>query len=162
MKATGIVRRIDDLGRIVIPKEIRNKLRIESGTPLELWLDGNNIVFNKFSAIREKQEEIGRHCRAIAEVTKKTVVVTDEDGVIVEATGFFEGQEGEKFQDIDEFPHHISRDIIEEGETIGEISVCFNEKEWENTPIYKLETIKVLVEMSAMTLGDNEPEDEDE
>lgn len=48
MKATGIVRRIDDLGRIVIPKEIRRSLRIEPGNPLELFLNGSDIVFKKY------------------------------------------------------------------------------------------------------------------
>lgn len=47
MRATGIVRRIDDLGRVVIPKEIRRMLRIKEGDPLELFTDGNSLVLQK-------------------------------------------------------------------------------------------------------------------
>lgn len=51
MKPTGIVRRIDDLGRIVVPKEIRQTLKIKEGDPLELWLDKDTICFKKYSVI---------------------------------------------------------------------------------------------------------------
>ena len=49
MKSTGIVRRIDDLGRIVIPKEVRRQFRITEGNPLELFIDGDYICFKKYS-----------------------------------------------------------------------------------------------------------------
>ena len=49
MKATGIVRRIDDLGRVVIPKEVRRQLRIREGDPLELFIENNAVVFQKYS-----------------------------------------------------------------------------------------------------------------
>lgn len=48
MKATGIVRRIDDLGRIVIPKEVRRTLHIDDGTPLELYVEGDKIIYRKY------------------------------------------------------------------------------------------------------------------
>lgn len=50
MRATGIVRRVDDLGRIVIPKEVRKKLRIKEGTPMELFTDGDCVIFKHYSA----------------------------------------------------------------------------------------------------------------
>lgn len=50
MKATGIVRRIDDLGRVVIPKEIRRTMRIREGDPLEIFLEGNGVIFKKYDA----------------------------------------------------------------------------------------------------------------
>ena len=50
MKATGIVRRIDDLGRVVIPKEIRRTLRIREGDPLEIFTDGDSIIMRKYHA----------------------------------------------------------------------------------------------------------------
>ena len=50
MKATGIVRRIDDLGRIVIPKEIRRTMRIREGDPLEIFTDGDSIIMRKYHA----------------------------------------------------------------------------------------------------------------
>ena len=51
MRSTGIVRRIDDLGRVVIPKEIRRQLRIKEGDPLEIFLEGNKVCFEKYSPI---------------------------------------------------------------------------------------------------------------
>lgn len=51
MKATGIIRRIDDLGRIVIPKEIRRNMNIREGDPMEIYLDGGNrVVFEKYNS----------------------------------------------------------------------------------------------------------------
>ena len=49
MKSTGVVRRIDELGRIVIPKEIRKTLKIKDGELLEIFLDGGNIILKKYS-----------------------------------------------------------------------------------------------------------------
>ena len=49
MRATGIIRRIDDLGRVVIPKEVRRQLRIREGDPLELFIENNSVVFQKYS-----------------------------------------------------------------------------------------------------------------
>lgn len=48
MKATGIIRRVDDLGRIVIPKEVRRQLNIAEGTPMELYMEGNKVIFQKY------------------------------------------------------------------------------------------------------------------
>lgn len=56
MKATGVVRRVDDLGRIVIPKEIRRNLRIRDGESLEIFVDNNDIVLKKFSIMKNVDE----------------------------------------------------------------------------------------------------------
>ncbi len=83
MKATGIVRRIDDLGRVVIPKEIRRTMRIREGDPLEIytWNDGE-VVFKKYSPIGE----ISAYSSMYAEVLTKTgglpVIVCDKDHVV--------------------------------------------------------------------------------
>lgn len=50
MKATGIVRRIDDLGRVVIPKEIRSSMKIREGDPLEIYLEDNRVIFQKYES----------------------------------------------------------------------------------------------------------------
>ena len=55
MKATGVVRRIDDLGRIVIPKEIRRSLHIREGDPLKLYIVEGGVVFKKYPSMREWQ-----------------------------------------------------------------------------------------------------------
>ena len=59
MKATGIVRRIDDLGRVVIPREIRKNLGINEGDPLEIFVDGKTVIFKKY---RPSTEELAEDC----------------------------------------------------------------------------------------------------
>lgn len=58
MKATGIIRRMDDLGRVVIPKDIRRSLNLEEGEPLEIYTDENGVYFKKYSPIPEIRKEI--------------------------------------------------------------------------------------------------------
>lgn len=68
MKATGIVRRIDDLGRIVIPKEIRRSFRIREGDPLEIFTDAEGeVIFKKYSPIGELSNFCGAICRGAAQ-----------------------------------------------------------------------------------------------
>ena len=59
MKATGIVRRVDDLGRIVIPREIRKSIGIKEGDPLEIFVDGKTVMFEKY---RPSTEELAEEC----------------------------------------------------------------------------------------------------
>ena len=82
MKATGVVRRIDDLGRIVIPKEIRRNLRIRDGESLEIFVDNNNIVLKKFSIMRNIDEYASNLVDSLYSLLKKSVVITDGDSVI--------------------------------------------------------------------------------
>ena len=72
MKATGIVRRVDDLGRIVIPKEIRRTLKIREGDPLEIYTEKDGgVVFRKYSPMGDMQEFAGQLCDAIGAGTAK-------------------------------------------------------------------------------------------
>ncbi|MDR2357331.1 MAG: AbrB/MazE/SpoVT family DNA-binding domain-containing protein [Oscillospiraceae bacterium] len=83
MKATGIVRRIDDLGRIVIPKEIRRTLRIREGDPLEIFTERDgSVVFKKYSPVGEWSEPAGILCESIFKTTGFSVAVTDRDACI--------------------------------------------------------------------------------
>ncbi len=69
MKATGIVRRIDDLGRVVIPKEIRRTLRIREGDPLEIFTDREGeVILKKYSPIGELANFAGQYAESIAQV----------------------------------------------------------------------------------------------
>ncbi len=83
MKATGIVRRIDDLGRVVIPKEIRRTLRIREGDPLEIFTDREGeIILKKYSPIGELGEFARQYADSLAQSTGNIVCVTDRDQVI--------------------------------------------------------------------------------
>ena len=86
MKATGIVRRIDDLGRVVIPKEIRRTLRIREGDPLEIFTEKDGeVIFKKYSPMGEMTEFAGRICEALHKNTGFLAAVCDRDTVIAAA-----------------------------------------------------------------------------
>ena len=66
MKATGIVRRIDDLGRVVIPKEIRRTMRIREGDPLEIFVSNEGeVIFKKYSPISELGSIAAQYCEVL-------------------------------------------------------------------------------------------------
>lgn len=86
MKATGIVRRIDDLGRVVIPKEIRRTMRIREGDPLEIYTDNNGeVIFKKYSQIGEVALFINQYAETLFKSTNHAVIVCDKDHVIATA-----------------------------------------------------------------------------
>lgn len=86
MKATGIVRRIDDLGRVVIPKEIRRTMRIREGDPLEIYTDADGeVIFKKYSPIGELSSFTGQYAEALNKGTGLPVLICDRDHVIAAA-----------------------------------------------------------------------------
>ena len=88
MKATGIVRRIDDLGRIVIPKEIRRTLRLREGTPLEIFTDREGeIIFKKYSPMAELGTFAAQYADALAAGSGHMVCITDRDQVLAVSGG---------------------------------------------------------------------------
>ncbi|MEE0421066.1 MAG: stage V sporulation protein T [Lachnospiraceae bacterium] len=88
MKATGIVRRIDDLGRVVIPKEIRRTLRIKEGAPLEIFTDREGeIILKKYSPIGELSAFSKEYAEALAQASGHVICITDRDQVIAAAGG---------------------------------------------------------------------------
>ena len=83
MKATGIVRRIDDLGRVVIPKEIRRTMRIREGDPLEIYTDRNGeVIFKKYSPMGDLNTFIEQLCNSVSKTLGTTCVICDRDSVI--------------------------------------------------------------------------------
>ncbi len=87
MKATGIVRRIDDLGRVVIPKEIRRTLRIREGDPLEIYTENDGeVIFKKYSPMGDLSEFATLICESLHKTTGATSAVCDRD-VIIAASG---------------------------------------------------------------------------
>lgn len=86
MKATGIVRRIDDLGRVVIPKEIRRTLRIREGDPLEIFVDRDGeVILKKYSPIGELGDFAKEYADSLHEAVNHIILVTDRDTVIAVA-----------------------------------------------------------------------------
>ena len=144
MKATGIVRRIDDLGRIVVPKEIRRTLRIREGDPLEIFTDREGeIILKKYSPIGELGQFAGEYAESLAQTTGYLVLVTDCDHVIA-ASGSgkkeFEEAISERknyqasagdaefmkvtLDDAGEYTEQAFSTIICEGDAIGAVIIC--------------------------------------
>ena len=83
MKATGIVRRIDDLGRVVIPKEIRRTMRIREGDPLEIYTDREGeVIFKKYSPIGELSSFAAQYAETLYKTCGLSVIISDRDAVI--------------------------------------------------------------------------------
>lgn len=85
MKSTGVVRRVDDLGRIVIPKEIRRTLRIRDGESLEIFVDREMIALKKFSKMSDMDDVSKELVEIINSTINKTVLITDRDKFIAGA-----------------------------------------------------------------------------
>ena len=82
MKTTGIIRRIDDLGRIVIPKELRKSLRIKNGDSLEIFVDQEDIILKKYSPMESIEEAASKYVDSFNQVIKHNIIITDKDKVI--------------------------------------------------------------------------------
>ena len=88
MKATGVVRRIDDLGRVVIPKEIRKTLRIKEGDPLEIFTDKEGeVILKKYSPIGELTEFATEYAETLSKTTGHIAFITDKDTIIAVSGG---------------------------------------------------------------------------
>ncbi len=138
MKATGIVRRIDDLGRVVVPKEIRRILRIREGDPLEIYTSGNGeIILKKYSPVGDMSQIAAEFAETASSILGGTVAVSDTDTFIA-ASGKLKRQfSGDKIDT--ELDHIIqSKDkylsgsklivpILSQGDAIGSITVLASE-----------------------------------
>jgi len=151
MKSTGIVRRIDDLGRVVIPKEIRRTLRIREGEPMEIFTGSDGEIFlKKHSPIRELSDHAKELAESMAQATRNLVCIADQDhivaarglqqreylGEVISATleGFIKGRETKVLEANEQGISLVSSDkliyasvvvqpIISAGDTIGAVIV---------------------------------------
>ena len=97
MKATGVVRRIDDLGRIVLPKELRRTMRIKEGDSLEIYIDGTDqIMLKKYSPVQNMNEFVSEFVESVYSSNKLDIVITDNEKVIASAGDFKHNLVGKK------------------------------------------------------------------
>lgn len=82
MKATGVIRRIDDLGRVVIPKEIRKNLRIKEGDNLEIYVQKDEVILKKYSMMNKINDLAQELTDAIYTFMKHTIFITDTDQIV--------------------------------------------------------------------------------
>ena len=130
MKATGIVRRIDDLGRVVIPKEIRRTLRIKEGTPLEIFTDREGeVILKKYSPIGELSIFAKEYAEALSQTTGLVACITDHDQVVAAAgTGSREFSGKEISKQLEEMISMRESRCLN-GNDKGKIPVVENQKE---------------------------------
>ncbi|HHU81018.1 MAG: stage V sporulation T C-terminal domain-containing protein [Bacilli bacterium] len=129
MKATGVVRRIDDLGRIVIPKELRRTMRIKEGESLEIFTDGaDNIVLKKYSPVQSMNDFITEYAESLYTSSKKDIIVTDNEHVIAVAGTFKKDLVGKKVSTrLEEKLQRRTTQTFEKGDSL-EITESFDIK----------------------------------
>ena len=142
MKATGIVRRIDDLGRVVIPKEIRRTMRIREGDPLEIFTSaGGEVIFKKYSPIGELSTFASEYAESLSSATELSVIICDRDHCIA-AAGISKRET-------------IEKAVTPELETLMENRSAFNFQK-ENKDFFALQGVekKVLIANPIISSGD--------
>lgn len=173
MKATGIVRRIDDLGRVVIPKEIRRTMRIREGDPLEIYTDKEGeVIFKKYSPIGELNSFAAQYAETLYKTADLPVAVCDRDSVIACAglpkkdyldksvsshtEEVMEGRamvkESFDLTDDSHLPYKVSTimPIISEGDVIGAVASLYSAEK--PTPV-STEVEQKLIQTAAGFLG---------
>ncbi|HHT37142.1 MAG: stage V sporulation protein T [Candidatus Wallacebacter cryptica] len=161
MKATGIVRRIDDLGRVVIPKEIRRTLRIREGDPLEIFVDREGeVILKKYSPIGELGDFAQEYADSLYESTGHIALISDRDAVVAVAGAAKKQWIDKSVNDVIEkamesrrtmvvtksdtaddddrwdFESQVIAPIIAEGDPIGAVLICTKDP---NTQLGELE-----------------------
>lgn len=147
MKATGIVRRIDDLGRVVIPKEIRRTMRIREGDPLEIYTDKEGgVIFRKYSLMGGLAEFASQLCETLNRTCGHVCVITDRDSCIavsgvprrelldkqvsheleelMEGRQIYQYKEGTRFKlcsEMDKYVVLTAAPILSEGDVLGSV-----------------------------------------
>jgi AbrB family transcriptional regulator, stage V sporulation protein T len=175
LKATGIVRRIDDLGRIVIPKEIRRTLRIREGDPLEIYTEASGeVIFKKYSPMGEMSPFAAQYADVLSRALSMPVLIADRDHIIavsgipkrefmerritiyledlMESRKYFSTHENEdkRFLPVEGMNNEaeVAFPIISGGDVSGSVVVLKSEKK-SNSP----EIITKLAKISAEFLG---------
>ena len=177
MKATGIVRRIDDLGRVVIPKEIRRTLRIREGDPLEIFTDREGgVILKKYSPIGELTDFSKEYAESLQQAIGHIILISDKDAFVSvsgaskkdyierkisnELEGIMDGRKATLIveecktiplhndEDVGEYSNQVIAPIIAEGDAIGAVMIL------SKTPGEKFSEIELkLAETAAAFLG---------
>ena len=138
MKATGIIRRIDELGRVVIPKEIRRTIRIREGDPLEIFVEGGAVIFKKYQTMGNLETQCNVLCDTFQKMSSACAVF-DTDGELFAANSQFRFAFAANMpklpedligcRGILERNHMIFRPIIADGEMLGTLAVETDNRE---------------------------------
>lgn len=136
MKTTGVVRRIDDLGRIVIPKEIRKSLRIKDGESLEICLDSDNIVLKKYSELNNLGDFYKNYVDSINSYIKENIIIVDRNSIVAIAGDLKKKYIGKSItKDIDDIIQKRNMIIEKEFKEISLITNIFENASYIISPI---------------------------
>lgn len=145
MKATGIVRRIDDLGRVVIPKEIRRTLRIRESDPLEIFTDHEgSIILKKYSPIGEMGVFAKQYAESLSQVSGHVALIADRDVFIAAA-----GSNSKQIQG-----KAISKELEKKMNSRDTVCASSSDKEFINIMEYEVDDYKYQVIIPIITQGD--------
>lgn len=100
LKSTGVVRRIDDLGRIVIPKEIRRNLKIRDGENMEIFVDLDSIILKKYSKLEDVLTLTDKIAKKMYEISGFEIIITDRDHILTSYGESFDGLKNELISDL--------------------------------------------------------------
>lgn len=130
MKATGIVRRIDELGRIVVPKEIRRMLRLREGDPLEIFTDRDGgVILKKYSAIRELMSFASEYCESLQQTIGNIIIISDRDNII-SVSGIVKKEYLDKKVSLDLEKKMEERKSFVAGEAVNKTIALFEDEEF--------------------------------
>jgi len=152
LKTTGVIRRIDDLGRIVIPKEIRKNMRIKNGDSLEIFVEDDGVVLKKYSPIESVEDAAFKYVDTFNQVIKHNIIVTDRDRVIAASGPLKKKYIGKEISDftvrsierrdsfverqkktfcfvngIEELGYYSFSSVVNNGDAIGSVIIISNE-----------------------------------
>ncbi len=132
MKATGIVRRIDDLGRVVIPKEIRRTLRIREGDPLEIFTDREGgIILKKYSPIGDLSDFSKGYAESLQQTVGHIVIISDKDNIVsISGSSKKEYMEKKVSRELENIIE--SRNTVSFGEGKDKVVPIYDDEEMEN------------------------------
>ena len=155
MKSTGITRRIDDLGRIVIPKEIRKNLKIKENEVIEIFINNDEIILKKFSRFNDSEKVLSDYIKVINDMTGNDVIITDRDKVILSTKKLEEKLLNKKLSEyvndlIENRSIFLSNDmkgieVIIDSDVVGSIIMFSSKKIDENSKSLLLIASKLLV-----------------
>lgn len=163
MKATGIIRRVDDLDRVVIPKEIRRQFRITEGDPLEIYVTNEGILLKKYSPVGQLNDFAKEYADSLYESTKCICLITDKDEIIAVAgapQSKYLGKSVDNFVNIAQtindgktktYDYEVIVPIISNGDIVGIVELL-SEKEKVGKTVLKV--CQVVAEILAKQLTD--------
>lgn len=158
MKATGIVRRLDDLGRLVIPKEIRKQYRLKEGDSIEFFIENDKIVIQKFDVISKHLEQINIMVETLEEVYKNPVIFLQEEWLRLQdinvEESFYKAMEirrmvkfeNEKvYEDEDTHYDGVVYPIVVNGDWFGAFVLIFKNKQKEEEELHTMQAFSQLL-----------------